>query len=130
MVRPSRYIVLAALFVFASPATTAAENPAIDPAAMAALQKMGTYLRTLTAFRVKLLQRTRMSSMMERRSKNSGVTDMLARMPGKLRAEVTDDRHQRLFPPGRQDLHTICRTPGLLRKRASTAHDSAACRKP
>ncbi len=97
MRRTNRFIIgLAAMFAGILP-VTAAENPAIDPAAMAALQKMGTYLRTLTAFQVEAV--TTDEDVLDDGAKiqYSGTTSLLAKMPGKLRVEVTDDRHERLY---------------------------------
>jgi hypothetical protein len=78
-------------------ACVAAESPAIDPGTMSALQKMGAYLRNLSAYQV--IASTTDEDVLEdgQKIQYSGKTTLLTRKPDRLRAEVTDDRHQRLF---------------------------------
>ena len=80
----------------------APKNPDIDPAAMAALDKMGTYLRTLGTFQVKSVQTTDDVLDNGQTIQTNGVIDLLAARPNRLRAEiVSDDRHQFLFYDGK-----------------------------
>jgi hypothetical protein len=78
-----------------------AQQPAatslVEPEAIAALNKMGAYLRTLNYFQVEAL--TTDEDVMENGLKiqYSGVSNILAHMPDRLRAEVNDDRRQRLY---------------------------------
>ena len=78
-----------------------APNADIDPAAVAALNKMGTYLRTLGTFQVKSVQTTDDVLENGQTIQSSGVIDVLAVRPNRLRAEITsDDKHQFLFYDG------------------------------
>lgn len=78
-----------------------AQQPAataeVEPGAIAALDKMGAYLRTLKSFQVEAA--TTDEDVLEDGLKiqYAGVTNILAEMPGRLRAEVSNDRHQRLY---------------------------------
>lgn len=83
-------------------ATTAlAQQPAqtslVEPDAMAALNKMGSYLRTLKSFQVEAA--TTDEDVLENGLKiqYSGISKILVQMPNKLRAEVSDDRRQRQY---------------------------------
>ena len=90
-------IALAVILVGAATAAPAQESAAIDPAAMTALRSMGTYLRTLKAFQVE--SATTDEDVLDdgQRIQYAGVTNILARMPNGLRAEVKSDRHERMF---------------------------------
>jgi hypothetical protein len=72
-------------------------NPALDPGAMAALQGMGAYLRTLKVFQVDVA--TTDEDVMDdgQKQQYEGATTILARMPDALRAEQTSERRQRLY---------------------------------
>jgi hypothetical protein len=78
-----------------SPSQTAA--PAVDPAALAALDRMGAYLRTLTAIQVEAA--TTNEDVLEdgQKIQYTGVANLLARKPDRLRLEDTNDRYQRLY---------------------------------
>jgi hypothetical protein len=82
-------------------ATAQAQQPAatslVEPEAIAALNKMGAYLRTLKAFQVEAA--TTDEDVLENGMKiqHSGESDILVQQPNKLRAEVTDDRRQRQY---------------------------------
>ena len=86
---------LASLFVttaFAQP-----DEPVIDPGAIAALEKMGGYLRTLQAFRVQVI--TTNDTVLEdgQKIQHEGSADILANVPKGLRIHTDNDRHERLF---------------------------------
>lgn len=86
---------LASLFLtttFAQP-----DEPAIDPGAIAALEKMGGYLRTLKAFRVEAI--TTNDTVLEdgQKIQHEGSADILANVPKGLRIHTDNDRHERLF---------------------------------
>jgi hypothetical protein len=69
----------------------------IDPAAMAAIDKMGTYLRTLTTFQVKAVE-TIDDVLDNGQAIQSGrVVDLLAARPSRFRARVTSDDIDALF---------------------------------
>ena len=71
--------------------------PAIDPGAMAALQSMGVYLRTLKTFQVEAL--TTNEDVLEDglKTQYSGTVNILARMPDRLRADVSNERVDRMY---------------------------------
>ena len=75
----------------------AQQTPAIEPGAMAALQGMGAYLRTLKAFQVEAVTTDEDVLDDGQKDQYSGVTTILAQMPTGLRAEVANDRHERLY---------------------------------
>jgi hypothetical protein len=76
-----------------------AEQPsaAIEPEAVAALGKMGTYLRTLKAFQVRATTTTEEVLEDGQKVQFAAVTDLLARVPDRLRAEVTSDLQHRMY---------------------------------
>jgi len=78
----------------ANPAHTA-DNPDNDSKAIAALQRMGTYLRSLSAFRVQA--ETTDEDVLEdgQKIQHSESVDILASKPGHLRAQVSGDRRER-----------------------------------
>jgi len=78
-------------------AAPAASNPDIDPAAAAALNKMGAYLRTLKAFQVSAATATDDVTDDGQLIENDAVTDMLAQTPNRLRVEITSDDVHRLY---------------------------------
>ena len=74
----------------------------IDPAAMEALNKLGTYLRTLTAFQV--LAEINADDVLDNGQtiQSSKKVDLVAVKPNRLRAEITsDDEHRLLFFDGK-----------------------------
>ncbi|MDG1944856.1 MAG: DUF2092 domain-containing protein [Halioglobus sp.] len=87
--------VLATLFA----TTTFAQQsePAVDPATMVALEKMGAYLRSLEAFRVKII--TTNDTVLEdgQKIQYENNVDILAKPPNDLRIHTVNDRHERLF---------------------------------
>ncbi|HTT18603.1 MAG TPA: DUF2092 domain-containing protein [Candidatus Sulfotelmatobacter sp.] len=73
-----------------------------DPDAIAALNKMGTYLRTLATFQVKSVQTTDDVLENGQAIQSNGVIDVIAVLTNRLRAEITsDDKHQFLFYDGK-----------------------------
>lgn len=90
-------LVIAVSIVLAGAAGTvrAQQNALIEPDAMAALTKMGTYLRTLKAFQVEAV--TSSEDVLEdgQKVQFDGVTKMLARMPDRLLIAVDSDRQNR-----------------------------------
>jgi hypothetical protein len=85
------------LMAVASAAPAAESAPELDPGTMAALQKMGAYLRTLTTFQVEAATTDEDVLDDGQKLQFSGSASILARAPDRLRAEVTDDRRKRLF---------------------------------
>jgi hypothetical protein len=89
-------LVVAAVSAEAQPkAATAAV--ALEPAALSALTDMAAYLRSLKSFQV--VAATTDEDVLEdgQKVQYAGVATILARMPNGLRAEVSDDRHERLY---------------------------------
>ena len=91
-----------ALCLGLSPAIQAQAEPAaaagdVQPEALAALESMGAYLRTLKAFQVEV--KTFDEDVLDDGQKilYSGATNLLARMPDRLRAETKNDRFERLW---------------------------------
>jgi hypothetical protein len=78
-------------------APAATNAPDIEPDAIAALEKMGAYLRSLDAFQVRAAT-TREDVLTDgEKVQFSSVTDLLARRPNHFRAEVDGDRQSRIF---------------------------------
>jgi hypothetical protein len=88
---------LAALAAVPALAHAQATAPDVEPEAVAALEKMGAYLRTLDAFQVRAA--TTREDVLDDGEKvaYSSVTDVLAQRPNRFRAEVDGDRHTRLY---------------------------------
>lgn len=74
-----------------------AAEPAIEPAATAALDQMGAYLRSLKAFQVEAA--TSREEVLENglKAQFSNVTTILARMPDRLFADASGDRQSRQY---------------------------------
>ncbi|HXW55001.1 MAG TPA: DUF2092 domain-containing protein [Candidatus Cybelea sp.] len=74
-----------------------AADQRIDPDAIAILNKMGGYLRSLKAFQIHSV--TRREDVLDDGEKieYDGVVDLLARQPDRLRIEVDNDRQHRLY---------------------------------
>jgi hypothetical protein len=70
---------------------------AIDAEAMAALKKMGGYLRTLKAFQVEAVTSTEDVLEDGEKVQYGGVTTAVARIPDRLRVTVDSDRKSRLY---------------------------------
>ncbi len=76
--------------------------PAVQPAAMTALDKMGKYLRTLKAFQVSAATSTDAVTDDGQVVESDSVSDLLAQVPNHLRVEITsDDQHRMYFYDGR-----------------------------
>ena len=94
-------VLATALVVAAAPAQAqqpaAAAKAALEPAAMTALQGMGAYLRTLKAFQVEAATTDEDVLDDGQKDQYAGVTTILAQMPTGLRAEVTNERHERMY---------------------------------
>lgn len=80
-----------------APAPAGSSPAAIEPAAMAALKSMGAYLRTLKSFQVEASTTTEQVLDDGQKVQVSGVTNLVARMPDRLRVDVVNDRHERLY---------------------------------
>jgi hypothetical protein len=79
-----------------------ADTSAIDPDAIAALEKMGTYLRTLKSFGVHATVTTEDVTDDGQKIQRSSVVDMIAARPNRMRVEVADQRQPRtLFYDGK-----------------------------
>src|ERR1700741_569787 len=78
-------------------ATTAAGSNDVDPSAMAALNKMGEYLRSLKSFQVQAATtRDEVLDDGQQIQRDSHV-DLLARLPDRLRVEVNNADQHRLY---------------------------------
>jgi hypothetical protein len=77
--------------------TAHGQEAAVEPEAMAALQKMGTYLRSLKAFQVDAAISDEVVLVDGEKVQFDGVTNILARLPDRLRIDVNSDRRDRLW---------------------------------
>jgi len=114
-----------------TPATVAPAG-AVEPAAAAALNRMGSYLRTLKSFQVKA-EVTREDVMDDgEKVSNTFNTDVLARRPDRLRVHINSDRadrlyffdgkHFTLFAP-RQGFYAVVNAPGTIGQLADVLTD-------
>jgi hypothetical protein len=105
-----------------TPATVTSSGT-VEPAAAAALNRMGSYLRTLKSFQVKAVV-TREDVMNDgEKVSYTFNTDVLARRPDRLRVRMNSDRadrlyffdgkHFTLFAP-RQGFYTVVPAPGTI----------------
>jgi len=90
-------IIAAVVVACGTSAAHAADNPDIDAKAMAALQRMATYLRGLGAFRVQAVTTDEDVLDDGQKIQYSESVDILASTPGHLRAEVLSDRRERIL---------------------------------
>ena len=79
------------------PVAAAKAVAAVDPGAMAALNNMGTYLRTLKAYGVEVWTSTEEVLDNGQKSSLDGVTQLVVQMPDRLRVEVKNDRQDRQY---------------------------------
>jgi hypothetical protein len=70
---------------------------AIEPEAIQALTKMGAYLRTLKTFQVDAQVETDQVLEGGQKVQFAGVTNIVARLPDRLRVDVVNDRRNQLF---------------------------------
>ncbi len=78
-------------------AQTASAPPEKDPDAMAALQEMGAYLRTLKAFQVVAKQERDDVLVDGQKVENDNTAELLVRMPNGLYMTSTSDRKSRIY---------------------------------
>jgi hypothetical protein len=78
-------------------ATPPAAPADIDTDAMDALDRMGTYLRTVTAFQVRAVSTTEAVLLDGQKVQLASVADLVASPPDGLRLEVTTDKQRRLY---------------------------------
>jgi hypothetical protein len=90
-------LAMAAIPARAETAAPVATTPAKSREAMAALDKMGAYLRTLKAFEVRAETSTEDVLDDGQKSATDGVTQFVAEMPDRLRISVANDRQDRLY---------------------------------
>jgi hypothetical protein len=100
MTRRSRVLTSLTVLVLAAGAGALAQGqaqPQIEPDAMAALQRMGAYLRSLKAFQVDAV--TTSEEVLEdgQKVQFSSETNVVARVPDRLRVSVNGDRRDRLW---------------------------------
>jgi hypothetical protein len=82
--------------------TQAADTSAIDPDAIDALEKMGTYLRTLKSIGVHATVTTEDVTDDGQKIQRSSVVDLVAARPNRMRVEIADQRQPRtLFYDGK-----------------------------
>ena len=72
-------------------------QPVVEPGALAALNSMGAYLRTIKAFRVEAATTDEDVLDDGQKLQREGRTDILAKMPDRVRIHVSNDRHDRLY---------------------------------
>lgn len=92
---------LAAVLLVAATVPAAAQQPApapdVDPAAVAALSRMGTFLRSVKAFRVNAA--TTQDTVLDdgQLVQVAGSVDALVQFPSRLRMDTVNGRKQRMF---------------------------------
>src|SRR5262245_3683741 len=102
-VNPNRVALALALAAAASaPAlaqtpVAAAAKPAVEQEAIAALTRMGAYLRSLKSFQLQAVTTSEDVLDDGQKVQYEGQIDLLASMPDKFRLHVTNDRIQRLY---------------------------------
>lgn len=74
-----------------------APDPAVEPAAIEALNRMGAFLRTLKSFQVTATVTDEDVLTDGQKLQNSSVTNIVARMPDRLFGTTLGDRQDRLF---------------------------------
>ncbi len=97
MKRPGGYATTLLILAAICCAPLAAQSDQIEPEAMKALNQMGSYLRTLKAFQVTADVTTEEVLEDGLKVQFSHHTNILARMPDRLLAELEGDRAKRLF---------------------------------
>ena len=101
MTRTSLIRVALALFLAvlgtSARAQAQAAQPAIEPGALAALNSMGAYLRTIKSFQVEAMVTDETVLDDGQKIQREGHVDILAKMPDRLRIHVENDRHERLY---------------------------------
>ena len=78
-------------------AQQATTNTALNKEALAALDRMGTYLRSLKAFQIEAVTSTEHVLEDGQKVQFSGMTTLVARMPDRLLIEETSDRKERSY---------------------------------
>jgi hypothetical protein len=84
-------------FAILTCAATAAEPPKVDPDSLAALDKMGAYLRTLSSFQIKTDTLTDAVLDNGQKVQFAGSADYKVRRPSAFAVTVSDDRRVRRF---------------------------------
>lgn len=79
--------------------TTAAHaaEPGLQPEAMAALKRMGTYLRSLEAYRVQTTTTSEAVLLDGQKIQSENSIDSLVKAPDRLRIHTSNDRAERLY---------------------------------
>ncbi len=88
-----------ALALMAAPtkAQQPTSTPEVDPEAIARLDSLAAYLRTLKSFQVEAMTTTEEVLEDGQKVQFAGVTNALARIPDRLRISVKSDRRDRLY---------------------------------
>jgi hypothetical protein len=97
MKQPTYFPILAMVFMGVAAQARAQPTPDIDPDAMAALDKMGTYLRSLKAFQIRAAITTEDVLDDGQKVEIDSVADLLVDKPDKLRMEATGDQQHRTY---------------------------------
>jgi hypothetical protein len=97
MKQPTYFPILAMVFMGVAAQAFAQPTPGIDPDAMAALDKMGTYLRSLKAFQIRAAITTENVLDDGQKVEIDSVADLLVDKPDKLRMEAAGDQQHRTF---------------------------------
>jgi len=96
-------LVLAGTLSASAAATPAVNSAAIDPAAIGALQKMGTYLRTLSAFQIEAAVQKELVLENGLKVQLEEAVSLVTRRPDRLMLKVSSERKEReFFYDGRQ----------------------------
>ncbi len=122
MRRMSRVLTIAVVITFGSWASGRAQGTAqVEPEAMAALQKMGAYLRSLKAIQVDAVTSTEEVLEDGQKVQLAGVTTMIARMPDRFRMAVNSDRRSRLYIYDGKQFTTFARRANVYAQVAAPA---------
>ena len=92
-----RLLVTLTIVMLGAGAGRAQQNPQIEPDAMAALQKMGAYLRSLRSFQVVANTTTEDVLVDGQKIQFAGVTNMVVRMPDRFLIDLIGDRRERRY---------------------------------
>lgn len=127
-----KLLCLAAAIMVPCGAASAQDQPRVEPEAVAALNKMGAYLRTLTSFEISADTTTDVVVDNGQKLKFEGKTDYKVRRPNGFLITVSDDRRVRqfdydgksltVFSP-RMGFYATVAAPSTIRQTLQDAYD-------
>jgi hypothetical protein len=132
MKKSGRLLAALVASLFVTSAFAQSDGPAIDPEAMAALDRMGVYLRSLKAFRIRAAVTTETVLDDGQKIQYDGEVDLLAKSPDRLRIHSNNYRHERLYLFNgktftlygqRMDYYATVEAPATIRELADSLQD-------